>query len=234
MSVTPQQRHVIDCIIAIFETGRIPSPSAYATCTILKDGAGISYGKHQCTDRAGSLDNVVKKYIELGGEHAATLQGMLPLLASNASCAEKPGGPYSAPIAALMNALKAAGADPKMHQAQDEVFDRDYWMPAVNMCKEAGLTSALAHAVVYDTCIHSGPGGVANIRRRFPASPPAKGGDEKQWVNQYLKAREEWLLSSANELVRKTTYRMDAFQVLAASGNWDLATPLVIRGCKIA
>lgn len=232
--MTPSQRYAIDCILAIFETGRIPSSASYSTCTILKDGAGISYGKHQCTDRAGSLDAVVKKYIELGGVHAAALQAFLPYLAANKSCAENPSGPWSAETQSLVNLLKTAGQDPLMQKAQDEVFDRDYWMPAVNICKEAGLVTALAHAVVYDTCIHSGPGGVANIRRRFAAVPPAKGGDEKQWVNQYLQAREEWLKASANELVRKTTYRMDAFQVLVATGNWDLALPITVRGVVIA
>lgn len=233
MSVTPSQRYAIDCILAIFETGRIPSSASYSTCTILKDGAGISYGKHQCTDRAGSLDAVVKKYIELGGSYAETLKVFLPYLAANKSCAENPSGPWSVETQSLVNLLKTAGQDPLMQKAQDEVFDRDYWLPAVNICKEAGLVTALAHAVVYDTCIHSGPGGVANIRRRFPASPPAKGGDEKQWVSQYLQAREEWLKASANELVRKTTYRMDAFQVLVANGNWELTLPLVIRGVTI-
>lgn len=233
MSLTPPQRHAVDCIIAIFETGRIPSASSYSTCTILRDGAGISYGKHQCTDRSGSLDAVVKKYIEFGGLHAETIKAFLPYLAANKSCAENPAGPWSAETNSLVNLLKTAGQDPTMHRAQDTVFDRDYWAPAENMCKEMGLTSALAHAVIYDTCIHSGPGGVANIRRRFPASPPVKGGDEKQFIAQYLQAREDWLKASANELVRKTTYRMDAFQTLATNGNWDLALPLVIRGQKI-
>lgn len=233
MSITSQQRHTIDCIVAIFETGRLPSSASYATCAILKDGAGISYGKHQCTDKAGSLDLVVKRYIELGGQHAAALQPYLPYLAENRSTRENPSGPWSAETQALVNLLKQAGADPKMKQAQDEVFDKNYWNPAATQCKEMGLVTALAHAVVYDTCIHSGPGGVAKIRAKFAASPPAKGGDEKEWVRQYLQAREEWLLSSANPIVRKTTYRMDALQSVAASGNWDLNLPLTVRGVTI-
>ncbi len=60
-----------------------------------------------------------------------------------------------------------------------------------------------------------------------------RGGDEKQFINQYLQAREDWLKSSANELVRRTTYRMDAFQTLVANGNWELDLPLIIRGVAI-
>ena len=52
----------------------------------------------------------------------------------------------------------SAGDDPVMHKAQDEVFDVNYWLPAVNHCKNIGITSALGHLVIYDTCIHSGPG----------------------------------------------------------------------------
>ena len=61
MTLTPSQKHAIDCVLSIFETGRVPTAASYSTCTILADGAGISYGKHQSTDRAGSLDLVVKR-----------------------------------------------------------------------------------------------------------------------------------------------------------------------------
>ncbi len=43
MTLTPAQKHAIDCVLSIFETGRIPTAASYATCTILADGAGISY-----------------------------------------------------------------------------------------------------------------------------------------------------------------------------------------------
>ncbi len=46
--VTDQQKRAIDSIISIFETGRVPTPAAYATCAVLKDGAGISYGNFCC------------------------------------------------------------------------------------------------------------------------------------------------------------------------------------------
>lgn len=228
--ITTPQKHAIDCIISIFETGRIPTAAAYATCTILPDGAGISYGKHQSTDRAGSLDKVVQRYIELGGQHAAAFRPMLPYFASNKSASEPPKGPWSAETTAAVNLLKQAGTDPVMHRAQDEVFDANYWLPAVNICKEAKLVTPLAHAVVYDGLIH---GGFQVVRNRFAAVPPAKGGDEKTWVKEYLKARRAWLSASANELLRRTVYRQDVFEAIIATGNWDLTLPLVVRGVTI-
>ena len=234
MNYTPEQKHAIDCVLAIFETGRVPTAASYSTCTVLKDGAGISYGKHQCTDKAGSLDLVCKKYIELGGVHATELQKYLGYLTTNESSKVDPKGPFPAWLTSLINLLKTAGADPLMHQAQDHVFDQNYFMPAVNHAKDIGLTTALGLLVIYDTCIHSGPGRVGTHRAAFPEKSPKNGGDEKAWVKAYIAARKAWLLGNSNPLVQRTIYRMETFEKLMAEGNWDLKTPLSVRGVKIA
>jgi chitosanase len=233
ISYTKSQKHVIDCVLSIFETGRVPTAASYSTCSILADGAGISYGKHQCTDRSGSLDLVVKKYIELGGQHAAALQAYLPYLAANTSSTEPPKGPYKAETTNLINLLKTAGADPKMQEAQDIVFDANYFAPAVNHANQIGLTKSLSLLVVYDTCIHSGPGGVTMIRNKFAAKSPANGGTEEEWIKSYLNARRAWLAANSNSLVQKTVYRMDALTEIVNAGNWDLNTPLKVRGVSI-
>ena len=234
MNLTKSQKHVIDCVLSIFETGRVPTAASYSTCSILADGAGISYGKHQCTDKAGSLDLVVKKYIELGGQHAAALQAYLPYLAANTSSTEPPKGPYKAETTNLINLLKTAGQDPKMQEAQDLVFDSNYFAPALNHAQSVGAQYALTVLVIYDTCIHSGPGGVTMIRNKFAAKSPANGGDEKEWVKASLNARRAWLAANANPLVQKTVYRMDALMEIVNAGNWDLNTPLKVRGVNIA
>ena len=233
MSITPQQKKVIDSILSIFETGKIPTAASYSTCTILRDGAGISYGKHQATDNAGSLDKIVKMYIAEGGTHAAKLQPYLPQLSANETAKVNPSAPPDW-AKNLVNLLKEAGADPKMQSAQDAIFDENYWNPAVNHAKQIGLNTALGHAVVYDTCIHSGPGRVATHRAAFPQKSPANGGDEREWVKAYVSARKAWLLGNSNPLVQKTIYRMETFEKLMAEGNWDLNTPLTVRGVKIA
>jgi chitosanase len=234
MTPTASQKHVIDCVLSIFETGRVPTAASYSTCAILADGAGISYGKHQATDKAGSLDLVVKRYIELGGQHAEPLKAFLPHIAANGSASEPPRGPWSATTTSLVNLLKTAGADPKMQQAQDEVFDAHYFAPAVNIAKQAGLTTALGLLVVYDSCIHSGPGGVTMIRNMFAEKSPANGGDEKAWVKAYLNARRNWLATHKMTVLHATVYRMDALLALVAANAWDLAVPLTVRGQRIA
>jgi chitosanase len=234
ITYTPAQRHAINCIISVFETGRVPNPGAYSTCTILPDGAGISYGMHQSTDRAGSLDNIVKRYIELGGAHAPALQAYLPYFASNKSATEPPKGPWSAETQAVVNLLKTAGADPIMHRAQEEVFDRDYFQPAVNHANQIGLTKALSLAVVYDTCIHSGPGGVTMIRNMFAAKSPANGGTEAEWVKAYINARRNWLATHKMTILHGTVYRMDALLALITAGNWDLTPPFKVRTVTVS
>lgn len=232
-TLTTEQKRAIDSVLSIFETGRIPSPSSYSTCAILADGAGISYGKHQSTDRSGSLDRVVRTYIRMGGRLSNELAAFLPILSSNASTRVPPKGPWGNEVTQLVRLLSEAGSDPIMWRAQDEVFDEDYFQPALNHAASAGVSTALGVLAIYDTCIHSGPGRVATHRAAFPEASPRNGGDEKVWVKAYLRARKDWLLRSKNSLVRKTVYRPDAMLQLATNGNWSLVLPVTVRGVKI-
>jgi len=233
MLVTKEQKQAIDCILSIFETGRVPTAASYSTCTILRDGAGVSYGKHQSTDNAGSLDKIVALYIAAGGKYAEKLKPYVQRLAANETAKVNPSAPPDW-VKSLVNLLREAGTDPVMQQAQDEVFDANYWAPAVNHAQQIGLTTALGYAVVYDTCIHSGPGRVATHRAAFPQRSPVNGGDEREWVKAYVAARKAWLLGNKNPLVQKTIYRMEAFEKLMAEGNWALTPPFTVRGVKVA
>ncbi|NBX23856.1 MAG: hypothetical protein EBR52_07065 [Microbacteriaceae bacterium] len=127
-----------------------------------------------------------------------------------------------------------AGADPVMHRAQDEVFAEHYFTPAVNIANQVGAVHALTALIIYDTCIHSGPGGVAMIRNMFAAKSPANGGDEKEWARSYVNARRNWLATHKLTVLHATVYRMDTMKQLMDAGSWSLATPLTVRGVKIA
>lgn len=228
--VTQAQRRVIDAIVSIHETGRVPGPEAYSTVTILKDGAGISYGKHQATDRSDSLDAVVMRYLDLGGVQADALRPFLGDLDGDLSSTS----PTSTRVTSLMSILKVAGLDPLMRRAQDEVFDELYWRPAEGRCQSMRLVLPLSYLAVYDCAIHSGPGRVDSLRRRFAARPPAGGGTEEAWTEAFIQARRAWLLESSNPLVRKTIYRCDGLLGLIKAGSWQLQTPMTYRGVKVA
>jgi chitosanase len=232
--ITQRQRHTIDSILSIFETGKLPSASAYGTATILEDGAGISYGKHQSTDRSGTLDAILLRYLSLDGRFSDDFRPFLPMLTSNESAKVDPNSP-PAWCVELLDLLRRAGReDPLMHRAQDEVFDELYWVPAKRQSQEMALSLALSWCIVYDTCIQSGPAGVSRIRLRFREKPPAKGGDERAWAQAYLQARRSWLEAHPNALVRQSVYRIDALEGVARSGNWDLVTPMKVRRVVIA
>jgi chitosanase len=228
-----QTKETINKILSIFETGRVPSPSAYSTCSILSDGAGISYGKHQSTDKSGTLDLIFNAYINAGGKYSEQLKPYATYIRDSASA--KYSSTSSSPdwCKKLIELLKLAGADPIMQKIQDEVFDSHYWNPAFEHYKKCGLKTAMGMLVLYDTSIHSGSGNVNIIRAKFPELSPANGGDEKAWIKAYVAARKRWLLSSPNPLVRKTIYRMEEFEKIISANNWELATPLSIRGVKI-
>lgn len=229
MPVTPEQKKSIDAVLSVNETGKLPSPEAYSTVTVLADRAGITYGLHQSTDHSGSLDSIVLRYIDLGGALGASLRPYLDELESNASTALDPKN-LPAWTKDLMNLLAEAGKDPVMQRAQDEIFDEQYWTPAVQRAAAMKLQTALAHLVLYDTCIHSGPGRIDALRKKFPEASPASGGDEHAWVKAFLNARRAFLSSNPNPVVQKTVYRIDSLRGLVDAGNWSLATPFTYRG----
>ena len=213
----------IQAILSTFETGR-PSGD-YAALAILTDGAGISYGIHQGTDRSGTLDAIVKEYVETCGTvdfrpHAATL-------ASNLSATQ----PKHPDVLALVEDLRMASGEYAMRAAQHAVFDRLYWAPVEAIANNARAVLPLTWAALYDTAIHSGPHRIKKHRRTFREGPPSKGGDEKAWCIAYLRARLKWIegftsrRAATTKLVRSTRYRAVALLDLADRGAWDLETP---------
>lgn len=233
MNLSPSQLRAIHGALSVFETGRAPSARAYATVSVLRDGAGISYGLHQSTDRANSLDAIASRYLALKGLYAEELRPMLGHLASNDSTKLVAGGPYPAWAQLLMRTLSKAGGDPIMQRAQDEIFDELYLKPALREADDAGLTTALGALVMYDTAIQSGEGRIKTHRKAFPEKSPRNGGDEHAWIEAYLRTRGAWLLASSNPLVRASVYRVDSLLSLAKAGLWALPLPLKIRGVTL-
>ena len=229
-------KRAIQAIVSIFETGHSHGdPSAVA---ILPDGAGISYGMHQGTDRSDTLDEIVVRYLDRGGS-ATALADYLPRLDRDETTTIDPRNPPQW-VRTLVRLLQRAGEDETMRQAQEEVFDERYWEPCERICRAAGLRHPLSWAVVYDTCIQSGPGRVAKHRARFREMPPSRGGCEKAWTRAYLAERLRWLQTyqsrnpRTTELVRSTVYRPLALLELAGAGRWELRPPFRVRGVEVS
>jgi len=231
MPISETDWQTIERMLAVVETGHLPTPDAYGTATVLRDGAGISYGLHQGTDKGGTLDAIVLAYIDACGAFANSLRAYLPRLAANETAGLDP---VALPqwCTDLMELLGCAGRqDPVMQRVQNEVFRQRYGAPAAAQCEAMRLTLPLSWAVVYDTCVQSGPDGVARIRSRFPEVPPVRGGDERAWTAAYLRARRAYLAGftsgspAHDDAVHRSVYRADWLQGLVAAGNWALHTP---------
>jgi len=83
--------------------------------------------------------------------------------------------------------------------------------------------------VIYDSFIHSG--GILNfLRSRFPAKTPSKGGNEKEWIEQYLNIRHSWLTNHPNQILRKTTYRTKNMIQAVVKNDWNLEKPFSANG----
>ena len=225
--LTDIDQRVIEQIVSVFETGT--SKPNYAAIAILADGAGVSYGAHQATDASGSLDRIVRRYIDLCGPRARDLEPYVDYLLRNGTV--KDGN--SPATRRLVKILQEAAHDPAMVEAQRTVFRESYWEPALGDARAMGLLDPLSMLVLYDTHIHSGAARIPKLRRRFCELPPSLGGEERAWTEAFIAARHEWLSNFANPVVRKTTYRTLALSSLADQERWDLKPPFKLRGQDI-
>lgn len=239
MSVTADQKATIDEIVCIFETGRRPTPAAYATVSldVNGDGAGITYGAHQAT--RGTLDAILAEYKLRAGPYSGEIDRVLAGRHASDSAGAKPG---SAPewIEDLMPVLRAAGYDSVMQQVQRDVFEARYWRPACTQVEALGLKTALSYLALYDLAIHSGidparpmstSSRLYDLRSRFRAVPPVYGGEEQTWIRELLAARRAWL-ESVPRLV-PTAKRVIELQRLVAESRWDLIKPFLVYGIAV-
>ena len=247
--LSPLQKRTIQAIVNVFETGR--PAGDYTNVTVAEDDPGhLSYGRSQATLLSGNLAQLIRDYCaQPDALLASQLSPYLPRVEARDTNLDFDSG--------LHALLCRAGADPAMRRAQDALFDRAYWDPALHAAQALGIESPLGTGVIYDSFIHGAWNRLrdrttallgfvpalrlASARRGGPAphSPPRRGEggtpekDEQKWVQQYIALRRDWLATHPNPLLRRAVYRMDTFSALAAAGNWDLALPLEAHGVRI-
>jgi chitosanase len=223
--ITEQNKRLIEKVINVFETGT--PEGKYSQITILADGKNrtrqITYGRSQTTEQ-GNLSKLIEMYIRNGGIYAEQLSryvgrvGVEPLVDNRN----------------FKDLLKSAGnEDPVMRSTQDEFFDLAYYKPAYEFFDKNGFTLPLSMLVIYDSYIHSG-GIPQMLRKRFGEFPPAKGGEEKKWINSYVDIRHQWLKYHANPILQRTVYRTQCFKDQIAADNWLLdILPVLANGVKV-
>lgn len=219
--ITPLKKKKIQQILSVVETGSI-QPN-YSIIAIYRDGKNnsrqITYGKHQVTEQ-GNLRKLAELYTAT--QYATYAESFKPYLA-------KIGKVPLADDQVFIALLRSSGADPAMQRCQDQFFDAQYWRPAENFFIQNGFTLPLSMLVIYDSYIHSG-GVLRLLRAQMNEVVPVAGGQEKGWIEAYLKVRNQWLANHQNVIVRRTVYRVAAMLHAVKQQNWMLDEPYPVNG----
>lgn len=224
MMLTELQKRTAQALVNIYETGCVSGD--YGCVTVIDNDPGhLTYGRSQTTLASGNLFTLIKFYCDQpAARFARRLRQWLPQLEAKnfALDADKK----------LHNVLRAAADDCVMRNAQDNFFDSRYWMSAEKSAQRAGLLSAIGVAIAYDSTVHGSWDLIRKRTNQQIGTLDAIG--EREWVCAYVRMRREWLGNHANSVLRKTTYRMDAFKTMLDLNNWNLDLPLVVRGVEIS
>ena len=225
MILTPKQKLICERVLNAFETGT--ADGDYSKISIFADGPGrikqITYGRSQTTEY-GNLRELIDMYVAANGQQSLQLKPYVAKIGTTALVTD----------ATFLKLLKAAGKDVVMRNTQDAFFDRRYFQRAMKWATAQGLIEALSALVIYDSFIHSGS--IPDfLRRTFAAAPPVEGGNERQWIEQYVNARENWLGNHSNKILQKTIYRTKCFKAEIARNNWDLSQlPINANGVVVS
>lgn len=228
--ITPVIKKKIEKVINAFETGS--AEGNYAALVKFKDyldpetGAKIvqvTFGRSQTTE-FGNLKALVRDYIESNGTDAAALRPFLERIGKKPSLATDD---------VFCNTLIRAGkSDAVMHACQDRLFDSKYYQPAFTWFTVNGFALPLSLLVIYDSMIHSGRI-LPFLRKKFTTAVPASGGDEHEWIANYVNARHNWLANHSDALLRNTVYRTSCFKEQIRNDNWNLSQTVRANGVDI-
>lgn len=219
-----EKKNLILEILNAIETGT--ALGNYSDVSIYEDGPNhvrqITYGRSQTTEY-GNLPTLLNNYVQAKGVFADKISDKIPLLGKGPLVDDDD----------FISLLKLAGADPIMQNCQDLFFDTEYWVPSVTWAQTQGFTLPLSMLVIYDSFIQSGHV-LLQIRQMFVEVPPAAGGDEKDWIEAYVSARQRWLRSRPLKALQDSAYRTRCFLEQIDHDNWNLdKTPIVVNGVKV-
>jgi chitosanase len=185
----------------------------------------ITYGRFQTTE-FGNLKKLIQMYMDANG---ALENNFIPYVDKIGKIEN--GIPQSFyEDNDFVNDLKLAGrTDPIMQEVQEIFFEKIYFQPALAWFKVHQFTQALSLLVIFDSYIHSGQ--IFDfLRNQFPAYPPNVGGNEQEWITQYVATRHAWLANYKTQETRASKYRTQTLKNLIASNNWDLSQAFQTQG----
>ena len=171
----------------------------------------------------GNLKKFLQEYCNKNGKYSKDFDSYLPLIGAKSLVKDT----------TFISLLKESASDPVMQACQEQAFDGMYITPAINWCNRNNLTLPLSKLVIADSFLQSGS--ILNvIRNSFSEKIPTNGGDEKQWIEAYCKARKHWLANHSRKILNKTVYRMNTMLDIIEQGDWNLSQSFYIaNGVKI-
>lgn len=220
---SPEKKEIAMRLVSSAENSTLNWRAQYAYIEDIGDGRGYTAGIIGFCSGTGDMLQLVERYSRDKPDNP--LASFLPALR------QVDGTDSHAGLGdAFVTAWKLAATDPAFQKAQDSLRDDVYFKPALTLAKSDGL-GALGQFVYYDAAVMHGPdawgGGLPDLRVRAVAvaKPPAQGGDEKVYLQAFLKVRKaEMAKESAHRDVSRIN---DAQEAFLAAGNLELKLPLV-------
>lgn len=133
------------------ETGK--REGDYGAAKDIGDGAGISFGAYQMTEKSGGIKAFLDKMAADGDTKAAELSKQF-----NAK-----GNAFGGNKADLTSYLKEAGASDKGKAVQDDIYAKKYLEPALKLAEKKGITDKAAIAQIVDHSVNAGVGGAERM-----------------------------------------------------------------------
>jgi chitosanase len=222
--LTATQKRTAEAIVNVFETSEVRGD--YGSVVVIPGDTGhLTFGRSQTTLGSGGLHDLLREYSDNFGARFA--DALAPYLERLRVCDLNLDTDRH-----LHNVLRASADDPVMRDTQDTFFDKRYWAPAARAADREGIASPLGVAIVYDSMVHGSWGLIRGRTNAAVGTVTAAG--ERRWVAQYVAKRREWLANHSRGDLRRTVYRMDAFQRLIELDGWRLDLPLVVRDVEIS
>lgn len=222
--INPEIKAASQAIVSIFETGT--ADKHYGKVTLLKGDSGhLTYGYAQTTLASGNLGLLLNRYINARGKLSNQIKPYIGRVINRDLSLDRD--------MAFRSILKKAGTDEIMQIEQERFFDDIFWNPAADAALALGAKNeiGIAFAIVFDSFIH---GSWKRIRARTLSKVKPDINNPLEFFKVYVSTRKAWLAGHSNRLLRRTVYRMDAFQSLFSINEVDLLGDYKVRTINIA
>ncbi len=130
----------------------------YAQTEILKDGAGISFGGYQLTEKGGNLYYFLKKYANTKTPYQSEAKKYLSQFSSPTN--------FKGNKKEFMRWLRKIGNTKEAKEAQDVTFIEKYYRPALKLANKKGIKDPKAIAHIIDHTLNADSSGANRMLKK--------------------------------------------------------------------